>query len=158
MESMLFKIVRICNSKLKFHYLRNRKLFLYFSFHFWNLHQILNILQKRMIVVANIFPKLETVKILVGPISKKCRFRTRFESQHLKPSKILVKSPWERFCLVFSSFPGNLISKMFHQVLGDVLVVFVNRLTADGKYPVQECENCQFPIQMIISEKQKPFF
>ena len=73
-----------------------------------------------MIVVANVFPKLETVKILVRPVSKKRRFRTRFESQHLKPSQILAISPWEHFSLVFSSFPGKVISKMFRQVLGDV--------------------------------------
>ena len=38
-------------------------------------------------------------------------------------------------------------------VLGEVLVVFVKRLTADGKYPVQDCENLQLPIQMVLSEK-----
>ena len=42
-------------------------------------------------------------------------------------------------------------------VLGEVLVVFFNRLTADGKYPVQDCENLQLPIQMHISEKRKTF-
>ena len=38
--------------------------------------------------------------------------------------------------------------KMFSQVLGEILAVFVNRLTIDGKYPVQDCENLQLPIQM----------
>ena len=42
-------------------------------------------------------------------------------------------------------------------MLGDVLVVFVNRLTADGKYPVQDRENFQLPIQMQLSEKRKTF-
>ena len=40
-------------------------------------------------------------------------------------------------------------------VLGEVLVVFVKSATADGKYPVQDCENLQFPIQMQLSEKRK---
>ena len=39
---------------------KNQKLFPNFSFHFWHLHQMLNILKKRMIVIANIFPKLQT--------------------------------------------------------------------------------------------------
>ena len=39
-------------------------------------------------------------------------------------------------------------------VLGKILAVFVNTLTADGKYPVQGCENLQLPIQMQLSEKQ----
>ena len=42
-------------------------------------------------------------------------------------------------------------------VLGEILGVFVNTLTADGKYPVQGCENLQLPIQMQLSEKQKTF-
>ena len=44
---------------------------------------------------------------------------------------------------------------MSHLVLGEVLVVFVNRLTADGKYSVQDCENLQLPIQMQLSQKRK---
>ena len=42
-------------------------------------------------------------------------------------------------------------------VLGEVLVVFVNRSTADGRYPVQDCENLQLAIQMQLSEKRKYF-
>ena len=41
-------------------------------------------------------------------------------------------------------------------VLGEILGVFFNTLTADGKYPVQGCGNMQLQIQ-IISEKQKTF-
>ena len=46
-----------------------------------------------MIVIANVFPKLKNVKGFVRPLSKKCRFRTRFDSQHVKASQILTKSP-----------------------------------------------------------------
>ena len=42
-------------------------------------------------------------------------------------------------------------------VLGQFLAVFANTLTADGKYPVQDCENLQLPIQMQLSEKRKTF-
>ena len=42
-------------------------------------------------------------------------------------------------------------------VLGEILGVFVNTLTADGKYPVQGCENLQLPIQMQLSKKPKYF-
>ena len=55
-----------------------------FLFHFWNVQQSLNILEKNMIVIANGFLKLQTVKILVRPLSKKRRFRTRFDSEHVK--------------------------------------------------------------------------
>ena len=46
---------------------------------------------------------------------------------------------------------------MSHLVLGEVRVLFVNRLTADAKYPVQDCENLQLLIQMQLYEKQKTF-
>ena len=148
MASILFKIVRICNSQFKCTYLKSEKLFLNFLFIFWNLHQILNILKKRIILIANEFPKLDTVKIFLRPLSKKRRFRTPFYSQHVEASQIRSKSPWERFYHVFSSFSGKLISKMSSLLLGEALVVFVNRLTADGKYPVQDCETLLLRIQM----------
>ena len=33
-------------------------------------------------------------------------------------------------------------------LLGQILWVFVNTVTADGMYPVQDCEKFQPPIQM----------
>ena len=62
MASILFNIARICNSKFKCQYLKNEKLFFDVLFHFWNLHRILNILKKKMMIIANVFPKLKTVK------------------------------------------------------------------------------------------------
>ena len=47
---------------------------------------ILNILRKRMMVIAKIFPKLHAVKILVRPLYKNRRLRTRFDSQYVKAS------------------------------------------------------------------------
>ena len=70
-----------------------QKSFSNFLLHLRNLHRILNILTKKMIVIANVFPKLQTVKILVRPLSKKRPFRTLFEIQHVKASQMLVKSP-----------------------------------------------------------------
>ena len=46
-----------------------------------------------MIVIGNVFPKLQTVKIVVRPPPKKRRFRTRFDKEHVKVSQILAKSP-----------------------------------------------------------------
>ena len=42
-------------------------------------------------------------------------------------------------------------------VISEILEVFVNTLTADDKYPVQDCENLPLLIQMQISEEQKTF-
>ena len=103
-----------------------------------------------MILIANVFPKLQTVKTLVRPLYKKGRFRTRFDIQHVKASEILAKAPWERFYHVFSLLPGNLIWKMSPLVLAEILLVFVNTLTADDKDRVQYCENLTLPIQMQL--------
>ena len=43
-------------------------------------------------------------------------------------------------------------------VLREVLVVFVNWLTGDGKHLFEDCENLLLPIQMQLSEKRKTFF
>ena len=83
MASILFRIARIWSSLFKCNYLKNKKLFLNFLFHLWNLHQILKIFEKNIIVIANVFPKLQNVKDLVKPLSRKHRFRTSFDTRHV---------------------------------------------------------------------------
>ena len=46
---------------------------------------------------------------------------------------------------------------MFPLVLGKILGVYVNTLTANAKDPVQDCQNLQLPFQMELSQKQKRF-
>ena len=140
------KIVRICNSQFKRNYLKNEKLLLNFLFHFLSPHTILIILKEKMFVLGNVFAELQTVKNLLGPLSKKSAFRTRFERQHLKPSQVIEKCPWEHFDLVFWSFSGKLVWKMSPLVLGQVLGVFFNAFTADGRNPDQDCENLELRI------------
>ena len=41
--------------------------------------------------------------------------------------------------------------------VGEIFRVFLNTLTAEHKYPVQDCQNLQLPIQMQLSEKRKTF-
>ena len=110
-----------------------------------------------MVVRANEFPKLQTVKNLDRSPCKKRRFGTRFDSQHLKESQTLAKTPWESFYHVFSSFWENFIWKMSPLVLGKIFGVFLYTLTGDGTYPVEDWEYLQFPMQMQLSEKRKTF-
>ena len=42
-------------------------------------------------------------------------------------------------------------------VIGEILGMFVNTLTADGMYPVQDCENLQLQIQIQWSQIRKSF-
>ena len=80
MASILFNIAGICNSRMKGNYLKNKFFFLNFWFHFWNLQHILNILENKMMVIANVFPKLRTVKDFATPVCNKRRFKTRLDS------------------------------------------------------------------------------
>ena len=57
----------------------------------------------------------------------------------------------------FSSFRGKLIWKTSPVVFGEIVGVFLNTLTSDGKYPVQGCENFQLAFHTQLSEKRKPF-
>ena len=45
-----------------------------------------------MIVIANVYPKLQTVKDLVRALSKKRRFTMPFDSQQVKGFQTLAKS------------------------------------------------------------------
>ena len=107
MTSILFIIVRIFRSLFNWYYLKNEKLFRSFFFHFWNLQQILNIFKNKKVVIANVFSKLQNVKDLIRPLSKKRRFRTSFDSQHVKASETLLKSQWEDFYNFFITLGGN---------------------------------------------------
>ena len=157
MRNSVFKIVRTCHSQFKSNYLKNEKLFPNFLFHFWNLHQIWNVLKEKMMVLANVFPKLQTVKNLARTLFKRCCFRERFDTEHVKASQILAKSPWVCFFHVFSTFSEKLIWKMSPLVLRQISGVFVNTLTGNDKYPVQDSENLPLPIQPQFSQKRKNF-
>ena len=56
--------------------MKMKKNFPNFLLDFWILNQILNVLKEKTIVIANVFPKLETVKIFVRNLSQEHRFRT----------------------------------------------------------------------------------
>ena len=43
-------------------------------------------------------------------------------------------------------------------VLHKILILFVNTLTANGKYSLLNRDNLTQPIQILLSEKQKSFF
>ena len=117
----------------------------------------LNVFKKKMIVLANVFAQLKTVKNLVRPLFKKRRFRTSFDSQHVKGSQKLVKSSWEHFYQIFTSLCWEMIRKISPLFKFENIGVFLNTWTADYKYSVPDCENLQFPIQMQLSSKPKTF-
>ena len=148
---MLFRILRTCCSLFQRNYNNKENLSLNFLFKLFNLHQISNIFFKKKIVIANAFPKLQSVEDLVRPLSKKRRFRTSFDSHHVKGSQTLVKSPWRPFYHIFPSVSREMVSKISLFLKLEIIGVFVNTLTADYKYTSPDCKNLHFNIQMQLS-------
>ena len=149
--SILSLIVRICRSLFKSSSLKNKKQFLGFLFHLSNLHQILNIFKKKKIIIANVFPKLVTVQGLDTPLTIQRRLKTFFDSQHVKRFQTLVKSSWEHFYQIFSSLWGEMTWKISPWLKFEIIGLFVNTWTADYNYPVPDCENLPFAIQIKLS-------
>ena len=149
--------MRICRSLFKASYLKKKNHFLGFSFHLWNLHQILNIFQKKKIVINNVFPKLATVQGLDTPLTIQQRLKTFFDSQHVKRFQTLVTSSWDDFYHISLSLWAELIWKTSPWLKFGIIGLFVNTWTADYEYPVPVCENLLFPIQIQLSPKQKAF-
>ena len=155
--SILFRIVRICCYLFKSSYLKNKKDTISFLFPFWILHQILNIFKKKKIVTAVVFPKLALVQSLVTPLTIQLRVKTSFDGEHVKRFQTLVKSSWEHFYHIFPSLWGEMIWKISPWLKFEIIRLFVNTWTAHYKYPVTDCENLSFPMQMQLSWKQKIF-
>ena len=91
---------------------KSKKYFLNFKVHFRNLHQVLNILKKKMTLIAYV-------------MSKKHHFRTLFNSQLVNGSQTLVKSAWQHFYNKWHIIWLSLV------VMCEHLGHFVNTLTAD---------------------------
>ena len=117
MTNIPLVIARISGNQFKCTYLRNKFFFSSFLLHFSNLRQNLIILQKNMALIAYVFPKLETKKQVVSQMSKKPRFRTTFDSQHVKGSKHCLNLHRNTFIMFFSQIWMQLrrIHKNFSQ-------------------------------------------
>ena len=149
--------MRISRSPFKSSYLKNKKHFLRFSSHLWNLHEILNIFKKNKIVTGNVFLQLATVQCLLTPLTIQRPLKTSFDSQHIKPFQTLVKSSWENFYHIFSSLWGEIIWKISPWLTFEIIGLFPNTCTAHYKYPVTDSENLRFSIQIQLSLKKTPF-
>ena len=60
-----------------------------------------------MIVLADVFPKLQTVKNFLRTLSKKRRLRTRIDSQHVKASQMLGNLHESAFTMFFHHSHGR---------------------------------------------------
>ena len=92
MTSILFLTDNIWRNQFGSNYLKNEKLFLDYFLHFRNLHEILNIGNKKMSFIADLFAKLRTPKNVVRYMSKKSRSKGPFDRQLGKRVQTLFRS------------------------------------------------------------------
>ena len=107
--------------------------------------------QTKKIVIANIFPKLATVQILVTLLTIQRRLKISFVRQHVERFQTLVKSSWEHFYEIYSSLLGEMIWKIPRWLNFEIIGLFVNKFTIEYKYPVPDWQNMPFPIQILLS-------
>ena len=84
MSSILYVIGRIHRNRFNCNDLRDKNIFLNVLLLTWNLHEMSNNLKQKMTFKGYVFSELETAKDVVSQISKKLRFRTPCDSQHVK--------------------------------------------------------------------------
>ena len=85
MASVLIKIVRVCNAQFKCTYLKNKLFFIILPLLLESTSNSKHF-EAKDYLIGHGFPKLQTLKNLLGPCSKNRRFRTRFASQEVKAS------------------------------------------------------------------------
>ena len=113
---------------------------------------------KNMIEIPQVFPKLQTVKILVRALYKNRYFRKRFQSQHVKVSQILVKSPSEHLSHLSSAFWAKLIWKMSPLVLGKIFGALYWHIACRCQVPCWTLREFATPNSNVIIWKTKSFF
>ena len=90
-------------------------------------------------------------------MSEKSCFRRPFEKQHGKRGQALLNSPSHHIYRIYWSLERKLCSKKSLLLTSKFLRLLSNTLATDEKYPVLNRENLTIPIQMQLSQKQKPF-
>ena len=117
----------------------------------------MNIFKKKMILIAEVFPKLRTPKNMVTSMPKKSRFKGSLGKQHGKRAQTFLKFPWQQVYHIYWLLWRQLTFKKSLLVTCKIWRLFVNTLSADGKYSLFNRDNLMLPIQMQVSREQKTF-
>ena len=110
-----------------------------------------------MTLIAEVFPKLQSPKNKVRSMSIKSRFKGSFKKQHGKCAQTLLKCQGQLLYHIYWSLWRQLSYKKSLLVICKISRLFINTLSADGKYSLFNRDNLTQPIQMQLSRKQKTF-
>ena len=91
MTGVLFIRETIYSNIFRCIYVRNEKYFLKYFRHYGNLDSVLNIFKKNVTLIDDVFLTLRTPRIVVREMSKKSRFKGRFDKEHGKHAETLFK-------------------------------------------------------------------
>ena len=130
MTSIPDTICRIFCNNFKRYYLKNGRLFLDFLFHFWNVHEISNILKKRMSVLALSFSNLLFRKEVVTETSRRSCFRTPFDNQRVNGFQTPLKVRRHHYYPSFRWIYGKLSWKKTALLWSKILRLFANTFPA----------------------------
>ena len=90
-------------------------------------------------------------------MSKNSLIRGPLDKQHGKRSRALLKSASQHFYHIHWSLTRKLSWKNSLLLTCQILVLLVNTLDVDERYPVLNRDNLTIPIQMQLSQKHKTF-
>ena len=155
MTSIPAAICKIFCNNFKRYYLKNGRLFLDTLLPFLNVHEISNILKKRMSVLAWLFPKLLFPKEVATETSRRSCFRTPFGSQRLNGFQTPLKVGRHHYYPLFRWISGKLNRKKTALLISKILRLFANPLTADDKNPCRDMQNFLQQLQTLWSQKRK---
>ena len=110
-----------------------------------------------MTLIANVFPKFQTPKKVIGWMSEKSRFRGPFQKQHGRRTQTLSQYGWCRLYHIFWLLWTSLSCRKSILVLLKILKPSVNTLTADDKCSPLNRDNLTQRIQILLSQKLKIF-
>ena len=110
--------------------------------------------RKKGTLIANVSPKLRTPKNVTRTMSKKSRFRGSLEKQHRKRN---LKFERQHLYHIYWSMWRKLTYKKSLLVICNILRLFSNTSSADGRYSLLNTDDLTQPIQMRVSQRQRTF-
>ena len=130
------------------------KTFSEFCFAFLKLTSNFEHFRKKGTLIANVSPKLRTPKNVTRTMSKKSRFGGSLEKQHRKR---YLKFERQHLYHIYWSMWRKLTYKKSLLVICNILRLFSNTSSADGRYSLLNTDDLTQPIQMRVSQRQRTF-
>ena len=117
----------------------------------------MNILKRKMTLIAYFFLRLRPAKNMVRSMSKKSRCKLLWKEEHGKRVSTLFKSEQENLPHICCSTGRQLSCKKSLFVICQTLWLFLNTMSPVGKCSLPNRVHLMQPIHMQLSQKLKTF-